>query len=129
MLGRLAPPERARLGALVRALAGSNERPAAFADVHDLLVSLGRGALVPVLEGLDLTGLGELEKNQLAAMAETAAARHGVAPPKWVHQVKPLADPWFASQLVSLRLHLLSSSPPAFRRRNLFVDATLGARV
>ena len=36
---------------------------------------------------------------------------------------------WFASELKSLRLHLLTKSPAPFRRRNLFVDSTLGDRV
>jgi hypothetical protein len=43
--------------------------------------------------------------------------------------VKPLERPWFASSLKSLRLHLLTASPPPFRRRNLFVDSTIGDRV
>jgi hypothetical protein len=67
--------------------------------------------------------------NQLAAMIELRAAELRVRPPAWVEQVPPLATPWFATSLVGLRLHLLCNSPPAFRRRNLFVDSTLGDRV
>jgi hypothetical protein len=128
MLHRLAPPERARFRALVRALAQSSDTAPILAEIHDLLHSLGRASVASTLEGIDLVGLGELEKNQLAAMVETVAARCATQPPAWVQQVKPLREPWFATQLQSLRLHLLSASPPAFRRRNLFVDATLGAR-
>lgn len=29
---------------------------------------------------------------------------------------------------MSLRLHLLTRSPPPFRRRNLFVDSSIGQR-
>jgi hypothetical protein len=30
---------------------------------------------------------------------------------------------------MGLRLHLLLSAPPAFRRRNIFLDASVGDRV
>jgi hypothetical protein len=40
-----------------------------------------------------------------------------------------LPQPVFGSELKALRLHLLTNSPPAFRRRNIFIDATLGDRV
>ena len=59
---------------------------------------------------------------------DTAAARVAKRPPRWVDEIPPLRIPWFASELASLRLHLLTSSPPAFRKRNLFVDSTLGGR-
>jgi len=42
---------------------------------------------------------------------------------------RSLAEPWFATTLQSLRLHLLRVAPAAFRRRNLFVDAGAGGRV
>jgi hypothetical protein len=35
----------------------------------------------------------------------------------------------FGSDLQSLRLHLLTHSPPPFLARNIFVDATLGDRI
>jgi hypothetical protein len=35
----------------------------------------------------------------------------------------------FGSTLVSLRLYLLTHSPPPFRRRNIFIDATVGSSV
>jgi hypothetical protein len=43
--------------------------------------------------------------------------------------VEPLERPWFAVPFASLRPHLLSAAPIAFKRRNLFVDATVGDRV
>ena len=72
--------------------------------------------------------LGPRLRNIVAAMVEHAAARKGVPAPHWTRTVLPLGTPWFASELVSLRAHLLRASPTAFRRRNLFVDATLGDR-
>ena len=53
----------------------------------------------------------------------------GVAPPAWTGRVDPLEAPWFATSLKTVRLHLLRSAPVAFRRRNLFVDSSVGARV
>jgi hypothetical protein len=35
----------------------------------------------------------------------------------------------FCSSLQSLRMHLLTHSPPPFRRRNIFIDSSLGQRV
>lgn len=73
--------------------------------------------------------LSPVLENQLAAMVETRASQLRIPPPAWVHDIPPLEHPWFASDLLSLRLHLLANSPPAFKRRNLFVDATVGSRV
>ena len=41
----------------------------------------------------------------------------------------PLAEPVFGSDLMSLRLYLLTHSPAPFRRRNIFIDASVGFRV
>ncbi len=73
--------------------------------------------------------LSPFEANYLAAMIEYAAMLKGVVPPDWTRMVPPLERPWFASALKSLRLHLLTNSPPPFRRRNLFVDSSIGQRV
>ncbi|HTY49830.1 MAG TPA: hypothetical protein VMB48_09070 [Steroidobacteraceae bacterium] len=40
-----------------------------------------------------------------------------------------MSEPAFGSELRSLRLHLLTQSPPAFRCRNIFIDASVGERV
>ena len=62
-------------------------------------------------------------------MIEHAAHQKGEAPPAWVHDVEPLERPWFAVPFASLRPYLLRVAPVAFKRRNLFVDATVGDRV
>ena len=73
--------------------------------------------------------LAPFEASYLAAMVEQAAAIQGVNPPRWTGAVKGLDTPWFASPLKSLRLYLLTHSPPPFRRRNLFIDSSVGQRV
>jgi hypothetical protein len=67
--------------------------------------------------------------NYVAAMVETAAHRAAVAAPVWTAEIAPLATPVFGSPLPALRMHLLVRAPPAFRRRNIFIDATIGDRV
>ena len=62
-------------------------------------------------------------------MVEYACARRNISPPPWTQSIVPLSEPVFGSTLVSLRLHLLTHSPPPFRSRNIFIDSTVGARV
>jgi hypothetical protein len=62
-------------------------------------------------------------------MVEYACQKRGVSVPAWVHAIEPLTEPVFASALQTLRLHLLTHSPPPYRRRNLFIDSSLGDRV
>jgi hypothetical protein len=67
--------------------------------------------------------------NYVAAMVELAAHRRGVHPPAWTSDIAPLPEPVFAVPWPSLRAHLLLESPVPFRRRNIFVDSSIGARV
>jgi len=67
--------------------------------------------------------------NYVTAMVELAAHRVGVLPPLWTSGVKPLDAPVFIDPSLDLRPHLLISSPPPFRRRNIFIDSSLGDRV
>jgi len=50
-------------------------------------------------------------------------------PPAWTRAIAPLTDPMFGSALSSLRLYLLTHSPAPFRRRNIFIDSSVGSRV
>jgi hypothetical protein len=67
--------------------------------------------------------------NYVAAMVEQAAHFLGVLPPAWTSGVAPLSQPVFAVPWPSLRAHLLLESPVPFRRRNIFIDSSIGARV
>jgi hypothetical protein len=67
--------------------------------------------------------------NYVTAMVELAAHRAGTAPPLWTSGVQPLAIPVFVEPSIALRAHLLTASPPPFRRRNIFIDSSLGDRV
>jgi hypothetical protein len=67
--------------------------------------------------------------NYVTAMVELAAHRAGIAPPLWTAEVEPLPTPVFIDPSIALRAHLLTASPPPFRRRNIFIDSSLGDRV
>ena len=67
--------------------------------------------------------------NYVAAMVELAAYKQGVRPPAWTSGIAPLSEPVFAVPWQSLRAHLLTASPVPFRRRNIFIDSSIGPRV
>lgn len=100
-----------------------------FAALHDYLQSLSAKKLELAVSSVELDGLDAWVANYLAAMVEYACVDRQLPIPDWARAVEPLSTPWFATRLESLRLHLLTSSPAPFRRRNLFVDSTLGDRV
>ena len=123
------PPVEQQFRALVEALAANpGKRSFAFAAIHDFLDRLSSSELAQSVSNPPGIGLAPFEANYLAAMVEYAAASKGVAPPRWTGAVPPLPEPWFGTSLMSLRLHLLTCSPPPFRRRNLFVDSSIGQR-
>lgn len=129
ILERLLPASRKRFDALVDQLAAAAEPAFALAGLNDFLSACSPGELADGAADAPPRALSPLLQNYLAAMVEVAAARHGIAPPAWTRAVPPLEQPWFGSNLESLRLYLLTHSPAPFRRRNLFIDATLGDRV
>ncbi len=101
----------------------------AIAELADLLVRLEPDELTWALASGPAATASPEVLNYVAAMVEQIFAAKEVAPPAWTRSIAPLAAPWFGSQLQSLRLHLLRSSPAAFRRRNIFVDTGVGGRV
>jgi hypothetical protein len=74
-------------------------------------------------------GTGNDVLNYAAAMVEHACALRELPVPLWTRAVVPTQHPYFGSRLQSLRLYLLCHSPAAFRRRNIFIDASLGEQV
>lgn len=114
---------------LVDALRDVSGRRLVYAALHDLLADLTPATFDEATAGVRLVGLGTVERNRVASMVEHVAHRLGRVPPAWCGEVEPLARPEFSGGLLSLRPHLLRVSPVAFRRRNLFVDATVGDRV
>ncbi|MFQ5744307.1 MAG: DUF1778 domain-containing protein [Acidobacteriota bacterium] len=129
VLSRCLPQARLRFEELLESLAQEADRRFALAELNDLLTG---PAGVELLEGVEHAGIRHLPalvQNYVAAMVEEVARRHGVAPPAWVADVQPLETPHFAVPFAGLRLHLLRAAPVSFKRRNIFVDSSLGARV
>jgi hypothetical protein len=130
---RIAPePKDARLrfARLLEALRDDGRPSFALAELNDLLSDLTAGELCGAVKYADLSGLTPYLRNYVAAMVELAAHRRDVPPPAWVRDVEPLErEPRFATPLAGLRLHLLRTAPIPFKRRNIFIDSSLGDRV
>jgi uncharacterized protein (DUF1778 family) len=128
VLSRVLPDPAARFQELTAACAGAEPRMA-LADLNTFLAALSAGELREAVAAPLVARLSPVHANTIAAMVEFACARRAIALPAWTGEIEPLAEPVFGSALQSLRLYLLKSSPAPFRRRNLFVDATLGSQV
>lgn len=129
VLSMALPAAGLRFGELLSALGDADGRRFALAELNDLLTELAPRELAEATGDADLRGLSPYLQNYVAAMVELAAHRRGVAAPGWVRQVPPLEEPHFATPLEALRLHLLQVSPVPFKRRNIFIDSSLGDRV
>ena len=130
VLQQLVPPVERDFQALCAELASrADARSFAFAELQDWFHRLTGVELVRAVRHAPEAPLPPFEANYLAATVEHAAVIKGVDPPRWTVTVQALDTPWFASSLKSLRLYLLTHSPPPFRRRNLFIDSSVGQRV
>jgi hypothetical protein len=105
----------------------ATEKPAfVLFELNDLLTA----AAGDLFEQLPVPDIADpYLANYVAAMVELAAYRRGVRPPPWTSDIPPLDEPVFAAPWQSLRTHLLTSSPVPFRRRNIFIDSSIGATV
>lgn len=130
VLRRLLPPHAQRFQELMNELAANPaERRYVLAELNDFCAGLSARELPVAVGDPPAADLDAYLANYVAAMVETAAHRKGVAAPAWTAQIAPLDEPVFGTELASLRLHLLLASPPAFRRRKIFIDSTVGDRV
>lgn len=130
VLSRALPDARMQFARLLEALHDDDRPSFALAELNDLLSGLTSGELCDAVEHADLTGLTPYLRNYVAAMVELAAHRRDVPPPAWVRDVEPMeTEPRFATPLAGLRLHLLRTAPVPFKRRNIFIDSSIGDRV
>lgn len=129
VLSRALPAEGERLAEILHTLRAGADRRFALAELDDLLSSLPPAGFPEALASADVAGLSPYVQNYVAAMVEQAAHQKDVPPPEWTRDVRPLEEPHFTTDLPSLRLHLLREAPVPFKRRNIFVDAGVGARV
>ena len=130
VLQQALPPVERKFQALCGELASrQGSRSFAFAELQDWFQRLTGRELMQAVRYAPEARLPSFEASYLAAMVEHASALKGVRPPRWTATVEALDAPWFASSLKSLRLYLLTHSPPPYRRRNLFIDSSVGQRV
>lgn len=129
VMSRVLPDEASRFAELLRLLPHETQRKYGLAELNDLLSASPPAIFGDVLARADLGALAPYLQNYVAAMIEQAAELKQVAPPPWVRGIPPLDVPHFATPLLGLRMHLLRSAPVPFKRRNIFVDAAVGARV
>ncbi|MEZ5499987.1 MAG: hypothetical protein R3E77_11240 [Steroidobacteraceae bacterium] len=101
----------------------------ALAELNSFLSGLSALELMDAVAVLPAGKMSSFVANYVAALVESACQRKNVPLPQWLGSIEPLAEPFFASGLQSLRLYLLTQSPAPFRGRNIFVDSSLGDRV
>jgi uncharacterized protein (DUF1778 family) len=101
----------------------------ALAELNSLLSELTPAEMRDAVATAPSVTLPPFLANYVAAIVEYGCARCSVAAPVWTRAIAPLESPVFCSSLQSLRMHLLTHSPPPFRRRNIFIDSSLGQRV
>ncbi len=129
VLNRLLPATERRFHELTAACAGQAEARFALAELNSFISALGAGELRDAVAMPPAPGLAPHTASYIAAMVEYACAQRGIALPAWTAAIPVAGEPAFGSDLESLRLYLLTHSPPPFRRRNIFIDASVGARV
>lgn len=129
MLSQVLPKESERFQALAAGVAGLEGRGYALAELADWLRTLPPGAFARAVARAPDAVLDPVALNYLAAAIERAAGERGVAPPRWTGAVAVPREPLFGSTLTSVRPYLLTQSPVALRRRNVFVDASIDQRV
>jgi hypothetical protein len=129
VLGRTLPTAAMQLQGALQDCAGPAPPSYGLAEINALLAGWTATELRDALATPPAVALTPFLSNYIAAMIEQACERRSVRVPAWVRAIPPLREPIFGSALQSLRLHLLTHSPAAFRRRNIFIDATIGDRV
>lgn len=92
------------------------------------LTELDDATLSEAIQFLDTAGLSDLQANCVAAAVEREARRRSLPAPAWTAAVRPMARPWFAWRLRSLRPHLMRISPVAYKRRGVYLPSPGDAR-
>lgn len=128
VLSRVLPPPAELFQRAVAALDGPDKPSFALAQINSLLAELAAPELRQAVARAPEVALPPFLANYVAAMVETACSMRTLPIPSWTQKVPSLAQPAFGSELQSLRLHLLTHSPAPFRRRNIFIDSSIGKR-
>jgi hypothetical protein len=109
--------------------AAASEPSYGLAELNTLLTELPAADLKNAVAAAPAMALTPHISKCVAAMVELACSRRDIPIPAWTRAIPSLEDPWFGSSALALRQYLLTHSPAPFRRRNLFIDSSLGSRV
>ncbi len=129
VLARVLPPVTLELQALFDELRVTDNTRFTLSAINTVLTRLNSRELRS-LDSIQVPAeLTSYLQNYVAAMVEYVCIKHQVTLPHWTKAIVPLKEPVFVSGLLSLRLYLLTHSPAPFRRRNIFVDTTIGGEL
>lgn len=123
VLSVVLPPTQAEFQQHVNALTSPSDRRRVLADLVAFLSGLSPAEFPVSVHEVDLKGIPLLAQNLLASCVEQEATRKAVPAPDWTRNVPPMDRPYFEWDLRSLRPHLMRISPPAFKRRSLYLGA------
>jgi len=129
VLSRLLPGSQQQFHKLVATISRTETPSFPLASLNDFLAQLTADEFNNALQEKPPLPEDEYLANYITAMIEVTAHTNKVSAPDWVAGIRPLNRPRFTSNLKSLRRHLLMSSPPPFRNRNIFIDSTVGDRL
>jgi hypothetical protein len=129
VLSRVLSVPAQRFQECVAGCSAPSESSFALAELNSLLSALTPGEMRDATAAPPSIALTPFLANYVAAMVEYGCARCAISPPAWTQSISPLDEPAFGTSLQSLRLHLLTHSPPPFRRRNIFIDSSLGRQI
>jgi len=129
ILTKVFPTVQMGFQGLLAEMAASETPSFAFAELLELIGPMDADVFELAVSEPPQVELDLYWQNYVAATVEHAAAMKHAKAPDWTGDVIPLEEPVFGSSLESLKLHLLVNSPPAFIKRNIFIDASVGDRV
>ena len=101
----------------------------AFAALNDFLHGLEPETLAQAIADRIEIKLDAFAFNYIAAMVELACHQKKIPPPVWVEEAEGLSKPYFGSTMLSLRFYLLINAPVPFKKRNIFIDSSIGDRL
>jgi uncharacterized protein (DUF1778 family) len=126
VLRRVLLDSEAQLEELLALLADEHEPRATLARIGGLLGALDSASFRELTAAIDVSRLTPFHQNYLAAMVEYRADQLGLPAPRWTKGVGALGEPYFPAGTDQVRTYLLRAAPIVFKRRNLFVDASVG---
>jgi len=128
VLSKVLPERSSEFQGLVNELVVANDVRFVLSEINAFLSRLTTVELKTALSITLPCSLSDYLSNYLAAMVDYVCNYHQIKTPIWIKSIVPLKKPVFGSELKNLRLYLLTHSPPPFRRRNIFVDTTIGGQ-